>query len=266
MTPFEIPIGSKRFFVLLLVFAGFAASARVEAARAGESARRVLFLVSEDPDNYKAHETMPKFAKDLERKGGYKTTVIKGEGALTAFQFPGLLPALAQADVLVLFARRIALPHEQLDAIKAYLKAGKPLVALRTANHGFAPRGQIADGHAAWPEFVPDILGCENRGYGPASAGTDVAIVAEAANHALLSGIPPRWHSTGNVYHVAPLLDTSAKVLLTGAIPGKSEPVAWTRMAGKSRVFYTSLAHPADFETEYVPALLTNAIRWALGD
>jgi type 1 glutamine amidotransferase len=237
----------------------------LEAATAPKKTPRVLFLISEDPDNYKAHETMPRFAKTLERTKDFRVSVIKGEGELTAFRFPGLLPALAEADVVVFFSRRIALPHEQLDAIKAYLKQGKPLVALRTANHGFAPRGKVAEGYAAWPEFVPEILGCENRGYGPAQAGTDVAQVPAAANHPILKGVPAKWHSAGNVYHVAPLLDTSATVLLTGTIPGKVEPVAWTRMAGRSRVFYTSLAHPSDFETPSVPTMLTNGIRWALG-
>ena len=261
-----VPRAKTSFAVALVLLAAvLAAFVPLQIAQAAEKPH-VLFLISEDPDNYRAHETIPPFARTLERTQGYKVTVIKGEGELTAFRFPGLLPALATTDLLVFFSRRIALPHEQLDAIKAYLKAGKPLVALRTANHGFAPRGKIADGHAAWPEFVPEILGCENRGYGPAKLGTDVAVVPEAASHPILKGVPRQWHSTGNIYHVAPLLDKSAVVLLTGTIPGKVEPVAWTRMAGRSRVFYTSVAHPADFETDYVPTLLTNGIRWALGE
>jgi hypothetical protein len=249
---------------ILLLGVIFLAPLRAQSART--DAKRILILFSEDPDNYKAHETMPVFAKTLEATHRYHVTLIKGEGELTAFRFPGLLNALAKTDLLIFFSRRIALPHDQLDALKAYFKAGKPLVALRTANHGFAPRGKIAEGHAAWPEFVSDILGCENRGYGPASAGTDVAVVLESAGHSILNSVPTKWHSKGNVYHVAPLLDQSATVLLTGTIPNKVEPVAWTRMAGGSRVFYTSLAHPADFETQHVPALLLNAVSWALNE
>jgi hypothetical protein len=253
------------FSIFAAVLAGWIGTAQtLQAARSEEKKPHVLFLISEDPDNYKAHETMPPFARNLERTEGYKVTVIKGEGPLTAFVFPGLLPALADADLLVFFSRRIALSHEQLGAIKAYLKRGKPLVALRTANHGFAPRGKIAEGHAGWPEFVPEILGCENRGYGPAQLGTAVTMAPDASGHPILKGVPSKWQSKGNVYHVAPLLDSSAKVLLMGAIPEKVEPVAWTRLAGASRVFYTSLAHPSDFETPHVPTLLTNGIRWAL--
>ena len=249
---------------VLLLGAMLLSPVRAQGARA--DAKRILILFSEDPDNYKAHETMPVFARTLEATNRYNVTLIKGEGELTAFRFPGLLDALAKTDLLIFFARRIALPHDQLNALKAYFKAGKPLIALRTANHGFAPRGKIAEGHAAWPEFVSDILGCENRGYGPASAGTDVAVVAASAGHSILSGVPAKWHSKGNVYHVAPLLDQTATVLLTGAIPNKVEPVAWTRMSGASRVFYTSLAHPSVFETAHVPTLLLNAVRWALNE
>ena len=249
---------------ILLLGAIFLTPLRAQNVR--PDAKRILILFSEDPDNYQAHETMPVFAKTLEGANQYKVTLIKGEGELTAFRFPGLPDALAKTDLLIFFARRIALPHDQLDALKAYFKAGKPLVALRTANHGFAPRGKIAEGHAAWPEFVSALLGCENRGYGPASAGTDVAVVPESARHSILNGVPAKWHSKGNVYHVAPLLDSSATVLLTGTIPNKVEPVAWTRMAGGSRVFYTSLAHPADFETQHIPTLLLNGVRWALNE
>lgn len=28
-------------------------------------------------------------------------------------------------------------------------------------------------------DYVPDVMGCENRGYGPAEPGTDVALVSE---------------------------------------------------------------------------------------
>ena len=217
MNPRNTFTPAKRVVTLVTVLLlGVLFLAPVCAQNARPDTRRILILFSEDPDNYKAHETMPVFARTLEATNRYQVTLIKGEGELTAFRFPGLLEALAKTDLLVFFSRRIALPHDQLNALKAYFKAGRPLVALRTANHGFAPRGKIADGHAAWPEFVSDILGCENRGYGPVSAGTDVAVVSASAGHPILTGIPTKWHSKGNVYHVAPLLDSSATVLLTG--------------------------------------------------
>ena len=92
-----------------------------------------------------------------------------------------------------------------------------------------------------------------------------MAVVPEADNHPILNGIEPKqWSSMGNVYHVAPLTDKSATILLTGTAGGKVEPIAWTRTAGKSRVFYTSLGYPEDFQQPQFRTLLINGIRWAL--
>lgn len=227
----------------------------------------VLFLISEDPDNYEAHISIPRFARLLSREHNFETTVLLGEGELTAYQFPGLEEALAQADLLVIFFRRIALPTEQMDAIKNYLDSGKPLVGIRTANHAFSVRetdGRIPADYEDWWEFVADILGCENQGYGPAALGTRVNVVPEMADHPILEGQRMQWHSTGNVYHNE-LLDEEATVLITGSVEDAVEPIAWTRYAGDSRVFYTSLGHPADFGVSFYRRLLVNGIRWGLG-
>lgn len=225
----------------------------------------IVFLVSEDPDNYEAHRTIPPFADMLEKEEGFQVTVIQGKGERHAFSFPGLA-VLSEADLVVVFCRRIALPNEQMDMIRNYLKQGKPLVGIRTANHAFSVREEkIPAGYEDWWEFVPDILGAENRGYGPTELGTEVTIAPGAKGHPILAGFEPaRWHSEGNVYLVAPLLDQEAEVLLTGKAGDKTEPIAWTRDSEGSRVFYTSLGYPKDFEVPQFRKLLINGINWAL--
>jgi len=55
----------------------------------------------------------------------------------------------------------------------------------------------------------------------------------------------------GSLYRVTPLA-ASTTPLIIGEVAGRTaEPVAWTNIprAGKSRVFYTSLGHPADSGT-----------------
>lgn len=224
----------------------------------------IVFLITEDPNNYEAHKTVPLFADMLEKEHGYKCKVILGKGTHGAYSYPDL-KSLAKADLLVVFARRIALPHDQMSAIKSYLSKGKPLIGIRTANHAFKVNGKVEDGFEDWPGFVADILGCENRGYGSAELGTDVAIVSEASSHPVLNNVQPsQWHSTGQIYHVAPLLDKEATVLLRGKVEDKTEPIAWTRKAGKSKVFYTSLGHPDDFQETPFVTLLINGIKWSL--
>ncbi|MBP7934898.1 MAG: ThuA domain-containing protein [Phycisphaerae bacterium] len=224
----------------------------------------ILFLVSEDPSNYKAHETIPRFADVLQKECGFKCTVIRGEGEPQAFRFPGL-ETIREADLVVIFFRRRALPSEQLAWIRSHLQAGRPLIGIRTANHAFSVQGDVAAGHDQWWEFVPQVLGCENRGYGPEASGTEVTVVSDATRHPVLKEVrPDRWHAEGSLYLVKPLADPNATVLLTGSAGDKTEPVAWTRMCGSSRIFYTSLGFPTDFEQPPFRRLLVNAVYWAL--
>jgi type 1 glutamine amidotransferase len=226
----------------------------------------IVFLISEDPNNYEAHKTIPKFADMLSSEYDYETSVLLGTGDRNSFEFPNLEKELPEADLLVVFFRRIALKKDQLNLIKDHLEQGKPLVGIRTANHAFSVRGgEIPAGYEQWWEFVPEVLGVENRGYGPAELGTDVAVTPAGKNHPTLKDVHPTdWHSTGNVYHVAPMIDQKATVLLTGTVKDKTEPIAWTRKAGNSRIFYTSLGYPDDFETPQFKQLLINGINWTL--
>ena len=249
---------------LLIGLACFGGKALGSDIQADTPAPHVVFLVSEDPNNYEAHKTIPPFAETLRREHGFCCTVIQGEGEPGEFRFPGL-EVLKEADLLVIFFRRRALSPEQLGLIRGHLKAGKPLVGIRTANHAFSVNGEVGEGHQKWWEFVPEVLGCKNRGYGPSEAGADVAVVLEAGSHPILQNIQSRkWHSCGSLYLVEPLVDTGATVLLTGSVKDKVEPVAWTRRYGTSRVFYTSLGSPDDFKLAQFRRLLVNGIRWAL--
>ena len=70
----------------------------------------------------------------------------------------------------------------------------------------------------------------------------------------------------GSLYRVMPL-EVSATTLIIGTVPGHPpEPVAWTNRppAGQSRVFYTSLGHPDDFDNTMFRTLLLNGLCWAL--
>ena len=70
------------------------------------------------------------------------------------------------------------------------------------------------------------------------------------------------------VYTTAERRKIENDLLLEGTVQGRAEPIAWVRMAGESRVFYTSMGHPADFDDPlpHFRTLLLNGIRWALGE
>lgn len=221
----------------------------------------VVFVIGES--EYKSERTMPALANELESKYGLRCTVLL---ATSQSDIPGL-EALEQADLAVFYLRFRTLPDEQLDRIKAYLGAGKPLVALRTTTHAFGSGVKTP----IWKEFPTQVLGTPwwQFHYGHESS-TDVSVAPEAAGHPILTGVPERFHCRSWLYYVLPL-SPSARPLLMGESVGPSRreervanPVAWTHRHRGGRVFYTSLGHPDDFKLEPFRRLLINAISWAL--
>ncbi|MEO6788067.1 MAG: hypothetical protein ABI318_18230 [Chthoniobacteraceae bacterium] len=186
----------------------------------------VVFMIGED--EYHTWETLPEFAaKDL-RAAGYRTTVINAS-ATDRNDFPGLVAALRDADLLFLSVRRRTPPKEQLDAVRAFLAAGKPLVGIRTACHAFAlrPNDKLADPKlATWQEFDPEVLGghyTNHHGNGPKTA---IAIAPGAEGNPILQGVSvANLIGNGSLYKVSPLEKGTAPLLI-GTIPA-SPPSRW---------------------------------------
>ncbi len=221
---------------------------------------RAVFVIGED--EYKTERTLPAFAaKELEPAGIRCTLAIADPR--TPHDFPGV-EALHDADLLVLSVRRRAPTAEQMAAIRKYLAAGKPLVGIRTACHAFDTRGKAPAGHAEWTSFDPDVLGGHYSGHHPNDRQPVIRANPDQTTHAILSGVELPFKSEGSLYKTSPL-DTRARTLLLGTIDGaQNEPVAWTIDRAGSRVFYTSLGHPHDFDNPSFRRLLRNAIFWAL--
>lgn len=252
---------TKRFFLFTAILCVFAAA--VPALPAAEPAH-IVFMIGED--EYHTWETLPNFAEKELKPKGYKITIIQADPA-DKNRFPGIVDALKSADLLFLSVRRRTPPADQLDAVRAYLAAGKPLVAIRTACHAFAlrPNDKIADPKLAlWQNFDPEIIGGHYVGH----HGKDKVAVSAAPgseNNPIMKGIDvSKLLGNGGLYKVSPLADDTTPLLI-GTIPNEpSEPIAWTRHKN-GRVFYTSLGHPDDFQNPEVRHFLLNAVTWALG-
>ncbi len=236
-------------------------------AGGGAGGRHVVMLIGED--EYKTWETLPAFAKSTLEPAGFHVTIIQPD-ANDKNNFPGLVEALRDADVLLVSVRRRAMPPAQMDAIKAYLAAGKGLVGIRTACHAFAPQTKgkrdVPEALADWPEFDPEVLAGHYTGHWPPGALTKVSVATGQEGQAVLKGVDvAKLIGNGHLYRVSPLGET-ATALLMGEVPDRPvEPVAWVNTYGskKARVFYTSLGHPDDFNEEPFRGLLLNAIVWA---
>jgi len=224
----------------------------------GDKRPHVVFLISED--EYEADRTLPAFADWLRRQVDVYCTIVRGEGRN---ELPGI-EALRTADAAVMFVRRKCLPAEQMKILRQYIQQGGGVVALRTSSHAFAPRGQVPQGYAQWPEFDQEVLGGNYHGHGSSKLPARVSAAPGAENHPIVQAMGSRaWQSSGSLYLVEPLAEDTT-VLLRATAGETTQPVAWIRRPGAARVFYTSLGHPADFEQEPFRRLLLGAIRWVI--
>jgi len=238
-----------------------------EPFRFRDDRRSIVMLIGED--EYRTAETLPEFAATELEPAGFRVTAIHSSPD-DPRRFPGLRAALAEADLLLVSVRRRPPPQEDLDAIRAHVAAGRPLVGIRTASHAFSPRrGEaLPAGHGTWPDFDPRVLGGRYVGHHGAGPATSVSVSSGAAGHPILVDIDvAKLVGHGSLYRVAPL-EPSATALLSGvAADHPAEPVAWTNTPreGGSRVFYTSFGHVDDFREPEFRRLLLQGICWTLG-
>jgi putative membrane-bound dehydrogenase-like protein len=162
---------------------------------------------------------------------------------------PGL-EALDTSDVMVLFTRRLKLPSEQLNRVRRFCDAGKPIIALRTASHAFQ----------TWLALDREVLGgnySNHYGKGPECR---IEVTEKGRTHPILDGVT-LTSSESSLYKNTKIAE-DCEVLLTGSIPDHAEPLAWTRLHNGGRVFYTSLGDQKDFQSPDFVRMIENAILW----
>lgn len=224
----------------------------------------VVFISAEN--EYKAVETLPGFAHELELHHGLDCEILQASPSKEGPErhYISGMEILTDADLVVVYARRRGLPVEQMKYLRDFLDRGGALIGLRTASHAFDSRGSAPQGHDEWPRFDPEVLGGNYHGHHGAGPVTAATVAAGMAEHPILKGVELPLLSNGSLYKAGPLAD-SARLLLIGTIPDQPpEPVAWTNRYKNARVFYTSLGHPDDFENPSFRRLLLNAVFWAL--
>jgi nicotinamidase-related amidase/type 1 glutamine amidotransferase len=219
-------------------------------------------------DEYETHRSLPAFAlRNLGRD--FRVHLVFGSDR-DRNDIPGL-DILDHADALLVSVRRRPLPAKQLEHVRRFVQAGKPVVGIRTASHAFSLRDEKSTppALATWPSFDADVFGGNytNHHGGKGSARTLISIDPAAKDHPISTGIDfadlaaPSW-----LYKVSPLR-IGTTPLLIGRIDGvpMPEPVAWTfSRSDGGRSFYTSLGHPGDFELPQYRRLLYQGLLWAL--
>ena len=260
-------------------------------------------LVSGD-EEYRSEEALPQLAKILAKHHGFTCTVLyaiePASGEINpnkSDNIPGL-ESLQTADLLVIATRFRNLPDEQMKEIDTYLRAGKPVIGMRTATHAFNIPNNRAYAHYGngyggekkeWVDgFGRLVLGekwiSHHGNHG--SESTLGLIPPDAVGHPILRGIKDGdiWGPT-DVYGVRLPLPGDSKALVLGQVltgmqadskpvegPKNTPmmPVAWVKTysaeGGPSgRVFTTTMGSSTDLVSEGTRRMLVNACYWAAG-
>ncbi len=263
----------------------------------GPGAGKHVVLIAAEQE-YRSEQSMPMLARVLSEHHGYSCTVlfsVNDEGEVDPtlpapfkdntrrHRIPGL-QHLATADCLILLSRFMQLKEEDLKHFHDYFDSGKPLIALRTANHGFwRDMGYKKDGQRV---SLQQLLGGTFRGHhgGWHRESTRGIVVKKNASHPVLRGVSDIW-GTSDVYRChtenAPMPDDCTALVLgqplinlkKDAPPNlKKEPlpVAWTKtwtgnQGRKSRIFHFTMGSAEDFQNEGVRRITVNAVYWGLG-
>lgn len=230
------------FFALLLL------SQMVLPAADAPPLRVVMFSGSKE---YNSNESLDEFKKLLEEKHHCQCVVNVVEEKGTKLNG---IEGLETADVALFFTRRVNLSEDQLAKVKAFIAAGKGVVGVRTASHGFQ----------TWLEFDPQVLGGSYNNHYMKDLPAEVTIEEKAKDHPILAGVKP-FSTMSKLYKNAKLAE-DVTLLLRSKTESYAEPAAWAREAKAGvhgRVFYTSLGGPNDFENPQFRQMLANAVRWA---
>lgn len=167
-----------------------------------------------------------------------------------AKNLPGI-QHIPNADLLIVFARRMKLPENQLKVIRKYYNTPKPVIGIRTASHAFSREENKT--------FDLVVLGGNYKGhYGSQSA--KVTNSPKAKSHPILKGVGPI--TSTKLYKAGPLAK-SATLLQSASIDAKNtHAVTWANQYKSARNFYTSLGVPSDFNNKSFQQLIINAIFW----
>ena len=239
----------RLILILLLVLIG--ALPFVSASQAGDGPRPLKIHIIAGGE-YDPVPSMTEFKRYLEEKYRVECTTSFYPGTDSPSKLENL-DSLKAADLLILFARRMALREEQMKLIRAHWEQGKPIVGIRTAQHAF----QKADN-----EIIDRKLFGGEYAVGPSSnGGFKTAIAKGQENHPVLKGVG-EIKAAKYAYGNGPLAESAVVLQIVGRIKDKDFPVTWVNTYKGGRYFYTSLGSPDDFQQEDMKRMLVNAVFW----
>lgn len=270
--------------------------------RGAGQGRHVVFLTGDE--EYRGEEGLPMLAKILSQRHGFRCTVlfaVDPDGTINPKNTRSLSnpAALDSADAIVMLLRFRNWPDETMARFDKRLRAGTPIVALRTSTHAFNgfPKG------SPWESWNYNNQG----GFGKRVVGetwlthwgrhkveaTRGAIEPSQRGNPLLRGVADLFGET-DVYEAYPPADATIlvrgivlKTLAPDSQPAEYQktrstdkqqqgvndppmPVVWTRSyendgGTTNRILTTTMGAATDLENEGLRRLIVNGVYWGLG-
>jgi type 1 glutamine amidotransferase len=186
-------------------------------------------------------------------RAGFEVDATEDAAAFTASSLAGY------RAVVFLNTTGDVLDAAQELALQAYVKGGGGFVGVHSA----------ADTEHGWPGYR-ELLGARFRSHPAIQPGR---IRVEWPRHPATRLLPSPWMRTDEWYNFDANPRASVAVLLTleeasysGGDMGADHPIAWCRILGAGRSFYTGGGHTAESyaEPDFV-SHLSGGLRWAAG-
>jgi type 1 glutamine amidotransferase len=258
--------------------------------------KHIVFLTGDE--EYRSEEGLPMLAKILAVRHGFKCTVLFSidptDGTINPnirTNIPGM-EALDNADLCIMLLRFRELPDAQMEHFVNYIKAGKPIIALRTSTHAFSysagSKSKYAKYHWQSKEwqggFGRQVLGetwvAHHGAHG--KEATRGIIEPGKKDHPILRGVEDIFGNS-DVYTANPPPDAEILVrgqVLAGMNPtdppveGKKnnpmQPIVWIRnykneWGTTNKILTTTMGAATDLLSEGLRRLIVNGAYWAVG-
>lgn len=268
--------------------------------------RHIVFLSGDE--EYRSEEGLPMMARLMAERHGFKTTVlfsIGKDGTIDPTAGPSVegIEALDTADLVIMLLRFRTWPDEKMKHFDAYVKSGKPIIALRTSTHAFNHPKTGTYAKYGWQ--APETTGWKG-GFGRAVLGETwvshwgkhkkeacLGVIEESQKeNPILRGIEQLF-ADSDVYEAHPpedavilargrvlsgmTADTAPAVYSKKTVKGIEQdvnapmmPVVWTRevaqeSGAKTKVLTTTMGAATDLQSEGLRRLVVNGAYHLLG-
>src|ERR1700730_2180222 len=240
--------------ITLALLLGECGMAQTQLVFSGGRGKHIVLIAGDQ--EYRSEESIPALARILSVRHGFRCTVLFSTNRQTGQVDPDTidnvpgLQALRTADLMVLFARWLELPDEQMKEIVDYTNSGRAIVAIRTATHPFNYRKNKDSPYAKYSYNNKEFAGGYGRQvlgetwvrhYGDHQKQSTRGVIAPGMqNHPILKGVHDIW-GEADVYAITTLTGDSQPLVmgqvLMGMLPASPPdtaktqlmPIAWTK-------------------------------------